>query len=274
MNSSKMSNRRFTRIVVVAAIAAMCLAVATALVSKVPNSDTGEQQAASSSAPLDIASGQAAETGKTPQAVQKAKATAGLGKKSGTAESVGEPSATAEEIPANTAPVETKDAADSIEDAEDTPDARQSMALESVGPPANAHDTGTGNASEVSLADAAGVPAGPASAQDGPDRSAGLTERGPIDPADVLGDEDALPLGGCLAEYGETGQCLPFVPPSMAGHVQEMKDAGMDPSSMQHRWACAEVTTYFPDGLQVRKVGADPQGLDINGDGTACGAGD
>lgn len=104
------------------------------------------------------------------------------------------------------------------------------------------------------------------------DRTKGLTQRADVAP-DKVHDADLAP-GGCLAEYGETGQCLPTVPPSLAKHVQDMEKAGQDVSSMPHHWDCAEVRTFFPDGIAVRQAGVDPQGLDADEDGTACSAGD
>ncbi|WP_298582695.1 hypothetical protein [uncultured Kocuria sp.] len=105
-------------------------------------------------------------------------------------------------------------------------------------------------------------------------RTEGLTERRDIKPEEVLGDVSRRAPGGCLSEYGEDGQCLPAVPPSMAKHVQEMKDAGLDPNTMEHRWTCAEVREYFSEGIKVRSAGKDPQQLDANKDGVACGPGD
>jgi hypothetical protein len=87
-------------------------------------------------------------------------------------------------------------------------------------------------------------------------------------------DTTSQSLGGCLKEYGDAGQCLTVVPPSLAEHIQQMKDAGLDPASMPHNWSCAEVRVYFPKGITVRQPGVDPQHLDANRDGTACGAGD
>lgn len=108
----------------------------------------------------------------------------------------------------------------------------------------------------------------------GADRTAGLSERG-ASPAQGDQASGAAPnTGGCLPEYGAAGQCLPVVPPSLASHLAQMKAAGMDPSSMPHHWSCAEVRTYFPDGLPVRIPGTDPQHLDPTADGTACGTGD
>lgn len=104
------------------------------------------------------------------------------------------------------------------------------------------------------------------------DRTKGLTQRADVAP-DEVHDADGAP-GGCLAEYGEAGQCLPTVPPSLAEHVQDMEKAGQDASSMPHHWDCAEVRTFFPDGIAVRQAGVDPQGLDTDEDGIACSAGD
>lgn len=112
----------------------------------------------------------------------------------------------------------------------------------------------------------------------GPDRAAAPQGpppvlRGKVLPSEVL-EPGAMSLGGCLKEYGENGQCVPVVPPSLARHVQEMRDAGADPEAMDHRWSCAELGKYFQDGVHVRQSGVDPQNLDANGDGTACGPGD
>ncbi|MGG7652443.1 MULTISPECIES: hypothetical protein [Kocuria] len=104
------------------------------------------------------------------------------------------------------------------------------------------------------------------------DRTKGLTQRADVAP-DKVHDADTAP-GGCLAEYGEAGQCLPTVPPSLAKHVRDMEKAGQDVSSMPHHWDCEEVRTFFPDGIVVRQAGVDPQGLDVDEDGTACSAGD
>lgn len=104
------------------------------------------------------------------------------------------------------------------------------------------------------------------------DRTKGLTKRSAVTPGKVH-DADTAP-GGCLAEYGADGQCLPTIPPSLAKHVQDMKKAGQDVNSMPHNWDCAELRTYFPDGITVRQAGKDPQSLDTDKDGVACGAGD
>jgi len=66
---------------------------------------------------------------------------------------------------------------------------------------------------------------------------------------------------GCLKQYGGPGQCLPIV--SLA--QQAMPD-------MDHPWDCHQVKQLFPKGIKVRTN--DTLGLDVNGDGTACGRGD
>lgn len=134
---------------------------------------------------------------------------------------------------------------------------------------------GIGNKAEVPLSEAAGAEVGPAAGarRDGRDRSSGLTEQAAVDPAAVLGSGD-VSLGGCLPQYGADGQCLPAVPPSQSQHLQDMKSAGIDPGSMAHDWNCAEVREYFPNGIVVRQVSVDPQKLDPNDDGMACGPAD
>ena len=113
----------------------------------------------------------------------------------------------------------------------------------------------------------------PPAAKVGADRSAGLVPRGPIDPKEVSrGSQPAL--GGCLREYGKSGQCVPVIPPSMAAHALQMTESGLDPLTMDHPWSCTEMRQTFPDGLAVRQDGVDPQGLDTNDDGTACGPAD
>lgn len=97
--------------------------------------------------------------------------------------------------------------------------------------------------------------------------------RGRVLPSEVL-EGGASTLGGCLKEYGENGQCVPVVPPSLAQHVQDMKKSGGNPNAMEHRWSCTELRKYFQDGVAVRQGGIDPQNLDANGDGKACAAGD
>lgn len=96
--------------------------------------------------------------------------------------------------------------------------------------------------------------------------------RAPVDPADVL--SSATALGGCHPAYGDAGQCLPLVPPSMAAHAADMLAAGLDLDSMPHPWTCSELLRSFPDGVAVRDVPApgtsDPFGLDVDGDGIAC----
>lgn len=135
--------------------------------------------------------------------------------------------------------------------------------------------TGLGNKPEVSLSEAANAEVGPAAnaRREGRDRSSGLVEQGAVDPGAALGSK-GFSLGGCLPQYGEDGQCLPAVPPSQSQHLQDMKSAGMDPGSMAHDWNCAEVREYFPNGIVVRQVSVDPQKLDSNDDGMACGPAD
>jgi hypothetical protein len=143
-------------------------------------------------------------------------------------------------------------------------------------PPASAGPkapTAAGDSPEVSLAEAARTEAGAAASLPEGGNSMGLKQRGPVDPAAVLSDA-SLSLGGCLPQYGSDGQCLPAIPPSMSQHLKEMKDAGLDPGSMPHSWTCTEVRTYFKTGLSVRKAHVDPQKLDANHDGVACGAAD
>ena len=139
-----------------------------------------------------------------------------------------------------------------------------------AGPKASA---AAGDAPEVSLAEAARTEAGAAASSPKGGNSTGLKQRGPVDPAAVLSG-DGVSLGGCLPQYGADGQCLPAIPPSMSRHLKEMKDAGLDPASMPHSWTCTEVRTYFKGGLPVRKAHIDPQKLDANHDGVACGAAD
>ena len=98
-----------------------------------------------------------------------------------------------------------------------------------------------------------------------------LKQRRDVKPQEVLADAAKGGLGGCLPAYGENGQCLPLIPPSMAMHAQQMRDSGQDPSSMEHPWSCTEVRSTFADGIRVRQAGVDPQGLDSDGDGVACG---
>jgi len=130
-----------------------------------------------------------------------------------------------------------------------------------------------GDSPEVSLAEAARAETGAAASLPEGGNATGLKQRGPVDPSAVLSDS-SLSLGGCLPQYGSDGQCLPAIPPSMSRHLKEMKDAGLDPGSMPHSWTCTEVRTYFKSGLSVRKAHVDPQKLDANHDGVACGAAD
>ncbi|MHA7282234.1 hypothetical protein [Arthrobacter sp. TMS2-4] len=143
-----------------------------------------------------------------------------------------------------------------------------------LAPPTPAEQAVPGARKEKSLAEAGAEPGrGQAGAGAGKDRSAGLAPRGPVSPPTVKGPNGPA-LGGCLAEYGADGQCLPVVPPSQAAHAQQMKESGLDPRSMPHPWSCDEVRLFFADGLTVRQPAVDPQSLDTNADGTACGAGD
>jgi hypothetical protein len=134
---------------------------------------------------------------------------------------------------------------------------------------------GAGDSPEVSLAEAGRAEVGQAAAsrKNGKDHSAHLKKRGAIDPGQVLSDGN-LSLGGCLPQYGAAGQCLPAVPPSLSRHLRDMKDAGLDPASMPHPWSCGEVREYFKKGLPVRQPNVDPQKLDANKDGVACGPAD
>jgi hypothetical protein len=90
-----------------------------------------------------------------------------------------------------------------------------------------------------------------------------------LEPAPVVDPSQVLPHGlanGCVPGYGQGGGCLPSTPPSHAGH-----GTGED---MSIYWTCAEVRTVLPNGIPLDNAGTDPLGLDSNGDGTACGAGD
>lgn len=128
--------------------------------------------------------------------------------------------------------------------------------------PATAGTTG-----ESSLAAAASTGDG------GRDMTTQDGERGPVAPDAIL-SESSPALGGCLAAYGATGQCLPVIPPSQSAHAQAMTDAGLDPATMQHVWLCSEVRQYFSEGIAVRVAGVDPLELDRSDDGVACGEGD
>ncbi|MFT4136216.1 hypothetical protein [Microbacterium sp.] len=94
------------------------------------------------------------------------------------------------------------------------------------------------------------------------------TPRAAIDPDEVLAS--GIAPGGCHASYGDDGQCLPVIPPSMAAHAAQMLQAGEDPLSMPHPWTCTEVVQLFPDGISVRAPDDDPDRLDGDGDGLAC----
>lgn len=131
-------------------------------------------------------------------------------------------------------------------------------------PEAAEHST-IGGSDETGLADAASDPS-----PSGRDPAAVPAPRSAVGPEDVLaGSADTL--GGCHPAYGEDGQCLPEVPPSLAQHLQDMLGAGLDPSTMPHPWQCGEAREYFPNGIRVRVPDLDPLELDRNGDGTACG---
>lgn len=136
--------------------------------------------------------------------------------------------------------------------------------------PADGESTAA-NSKQRSLADAAAEPKGLGLHTGAPNPAP--APRGTVAPSEVL-DTASQSLGGCLKEYGDAGQCLPAVPPSLTGHLQQMKDAGLDPAGMPHGWSCVEVRLYFPQGIAVRQKGVDPQHLDSNGDGIACGTSD
>jgi len=123
-------------------------------------------------------------------------------------------------------------------------------------------ETPVGGGEETSLASAASAPT-----IVGRDDSSLGAPNAPVDPSTVLGSGV---FGGCTVEYGTNGQCLPVYPPSIAGHIQDMVDAGLDPSTMPHNWTCDEVRQYFPSGIAVRQPGVDPQALDDDGDAMAC----
>lgn len=91
------------------------------------------------------------------------------------------------------------------------------------------------------------------------------SDRPKTSPKQVFKDA-GVARGGCNIAYGLGGQCLPTVPPSQAEHVA----AG----HMEPQWDCAEVRVLFKNGIQLAKAKTDPQRLDKNNDGTACGKGD
>lgn len=129
-----------------------------------------------------------------------------------------------------------------------------------------------GTAPETTLADAASAPIDAAVAPRIRDVTALGAPRAPISPDSVM--TEATATGGCLPEYGDAGQCLPVIPPSLGEHYRLMVEQGLDPSTMPHPWSCDEARLYFPDGLTLRQAGNDPSALDRNGDAIACGAGD
>lgn len=92
----------------------------------------------------------------------------------------------------------------------------------------------------------------------------------PVNPAAVLSGATHS-LGCCPPEYGADAQSLPAIPPSMSRHLKELTDAGLDPTSMPHPWTCAEVRSYFKNGIAVREARIDPQKLDTYQEGVACG---
>lgn len=135
---------------------------------------------------------------------------------------------------------------------------------------------------QVSLAEAAGGASSPTTAAPMVDRwldadAAGVNEGTKQQAAEValqaapkVDPTDLLPAhgltNGCVAGYGRGTVCLPQTPPSHAGHGGTQDMSGY--------WTCAESRTLLPDGIVVDRPGTDPLGLDSNGDGTACGAGD
>jgi hypothetical protein len=92
-----------------------------------------------------------------------------------------------------------------------------------------------------------------------------------LQPAPIVAPEEVLPtsgqISGCVAGYGRGAVCLPQTPPSHAGH-------GGLTGDMSGFWTCAELRSLLPDGIVVDTPESDGLGLDGNGDGTACGAGD
>lgn len=186
-----------------------------------------------------------------------------------TASGPGRASQSPERPAAASAPTEASQAAGAAHHLK-TSDPASSRPLQEM-PAANPNPQGVGNKPEVSLEEAGRAEVGQA-ASSGKDRSRNLPKAGTATPAEILGERPSL--GGCLPEYGDAGQCLPAVPPSLTRHVQEMKDAGTDPSFMPHSWTCDEARKYFKDGLSVREPGVDPQKLDTNADGIACGPAD
>jgi hypothetical protein len=146
----------------------------------------------------------------------------------------------------------------------------QSPSRQPASPPGDGGSVAA-NSAQRSLSDAAAAPDGLGSHPNAVNPAP--SPRGTVAPSQVL-DTASQSLGGCLKEYGDAGQCLPVVPPSLAEHLQQMKNAGLDPASMPHNWTCPEVRVYFASGIAVRQHGVDPQRLDSNRDGTACGATD
>lgn len=98
-----------------------------------------------------------------------------------------------------------------------------------------------------------------------------VTEEAPLGEgaprAAVEAPEDAPAVGspGCIPQYGEQGQCLPIVPPSLTEHAGHI-----DPDQLSLMWSCAEVRIYFPKGIALAGK-EDPLNLDTNTDAVACG---
>lgn len=67
--------------------------------------------------------------------------------------------------------------------------------------------------------------------------------------------DDYITTSGCLRGYGEPGQCVPAYYPDTDGN----------PSPV----TCQDLRSTFPKGFKAAE--GDPAGLDLNGDGTACG---
>lgn len=111
---------------------------------------------------------------------------------------------------------------------------------------------------QTSLHKAANTPHGPGIRKPA---SKVTATRAAIKPSQVLSGSNKA-VAGCEPYYGTAGQCLPDTPPSVAM-------AGMDMSATP--WTCAEVRTIFAHGLVAQR---DPQHLDANHDGVACGTGD
>lgn len=108
---------------------------------------------------------------------------------------------------------------------------------------------------------------------------AGGTPQGSALPTTRMTEEEALDrartqvaarTAGCVPEYGAGQGCLPVASPGQVRHDQQM---GPMPG-MTIPWTCPELRVLVPAGLALSSPGVDPQHLDINGDGLACGTGD